>query len=214
MKTDDLIALLATDSAPVPRHASLKRILGALALGTLLSAAVMLLVLGPRADLAEAMRHSAVWKVKVGWALALAGPSLAALRHLARPGFAGATPVAAVGVILALLWLLAGMDLASAPAAERAAMVWGHSWRVCALCIVMVSAPLFVAFVVALRSLAPTRLVATGAYAGLASGSLGTMVYAFHCPETALPFVAIWYVAGIATTTALGALLGPRLLRW
>jgi hypothetical protein len=30
----------------------------------------------------------------------------------------------------------------------------------------------------------------------------------------ALPFVAVWYVAGMMIPTALGALLGPRLLRW
>ena len=29
-----------------------------------------------------------------------------------------------------------------------------------------------------------------------------------------LPFVATWYTLGIALTAALGALLGPRLLRW
>ena len=39
-----------------------------------------------------------------------------------------------------------------------------------------------------------------------------TTAYAFHCPERALPFMAIWYVAGIAVTTAVDAVLGPRLL--
>jgi len=39
-------------------------------------------------------------------------------------------------------------------------------------------------------------------------------VYAFHCPELALPFLAIWYVAGMALPVVAGALLGPRVLRW
>jgi hypothetical protein len=28
------------------------------------------------------------------------------------------------------------------------------------------------------------------------------------------PFLAIWYLLGMLIPTALGALLGPRLLRW
>jgi hypothetical protein len=39
-------------------------------------------------------------------------------------------------------------------------------------------------------------------------------VYALHCPELAAPFIAIWYVIGMAAPVVLGAALGPRLLRW
>ena len=46
------------------------------------------------------------------------------------------------------------------------------------------------------------------------AGALGALVYALHCPEMATPFLAVWYVAGMAIPTALGAVLGPRLLRW
>ena len=46
------------------------------------------------------------------------------------------------------------------------------------------------------------------------AGALGALVYALHCPEMATPFLAVWYLAGIAIPTALGAMLGPRLLRW
>jgi len=48
----------------------------------------------------------------------------------------------------------------------------------------------------------------------LLAGALGALVYALHCPETATPFLAVWYVVGMAIPTALGAILGPRLLRW
>jgi hypothetical protein len=30
----------------------------------------------------------------------------------------------------------------------------------------------------------------------------------------AAPFLAVWYLAGMAIPTALGALLAPHLLRW
>jgi hypothetical protein len=45
-------------------------------------------------------------------------------------------------------------------------------------------------------------------------GAAGAAIYAFHCPETALPFMAVWYVAAIALVAGLGAVLGRRLLRW
>jgi len=46
------------------------------------------------------------------------------------------------------------------------------------------------------------------------AGALATLVYALHCPESAAPFMAVWYVLGIAIPTVAGALLGRRVLRW
>jgi hypothetical protein len=66
----------------------------------------------------------------------------------------------------------------------------------------------------ALKGAAPTRLAWSGAGAGLLAGALGTLVYALHCPEMAAPFLAVWYLLGMAIPTAVGAALGPRLLRW
>jgi hypothetical protein len=78
----------------------------------------------------------------------------------------------------------------------------------------MISLPLFMATLWAMRGLAPTRLALAGASAGLLAGSLGTLVYALHCPESGAPFIAVWYVLGIAIPTLTGAILGPRVLRW
>jgi hypothetical protein len=65
-----------------------------------------------------------------------------------------------------------------------------------------------------LRGLAPTRPALAGAAAGALAGGVGGAVYALHCMELAAPFLAVWYVAGIVLPVVLGALLGPRLLRW
>jgi hypothetical protein len=35
-----------------------------------------------------------------------------------------------------------------------------------------------------------------------------------HCPEMAAPFLGFWYILGMLIPTAVGALLGNRLLRW
>ena len=53
-----------------------------------------------------------------------------------------------------------------------------------------------------------------GAAAGLLSGTGGALIYTLHCTEMAAPFLAIWYLLGILIPAAVGALLGPRLLRW
>ena len=53
-----------------------------------------------------------------------------------------------------------------------------------------------------------------GAAAGALAGGVGAAVYALHCPELSAPFIAVWYVSGIAVPVLVGALLGRRLLRW
>jgi hypothetical protein len=78
----------------------------------------------------------------------------------------------------------------------------------------VLSAPVFAAAMWGMRSFAPTRPVLAGAAAGLFEGAAGALVYAFHCPELAAPFLGTWYVLGMLVPTALGAILGPRVLRW
>jgi hypothetical protein len=65
-----------------------------------------------------------------------------------------------------------------------------------------------------MKGLAPTRLALAGAAAGLLAGSAGALIYALHCPEMEAPFLAIWYLLGMLIPTAVGAAIGPRLLRW
>jgi hypothetical protein len=48
----------------------------------------------------------------------------------------------------------------------------------------------------------------------LLAGAIGAIGYSLHCPEAAIAFVAIWYTAGIVLAGALGAALGPLVLRW
>lgn len=213
MKTDDLIALLATDTTPVPRGAASRQIAIAAAAGIALAAVLMLLTMGARPDLVQAAFWPMFW-MKVLFPAVVAGASFATLARLARPGVSARAGGIAIILPVLLLWLLAIAAYASAPPSERAAMVWGQTWRMCTLNIALISVPIVAAAFFALRQLAPTRLAHAGACAGALSGAAGAAIYAFHCPETALPFMAIWYVAGIAVTAAIGASLGPRLLRW
>lgn len=213
MKTDDLISLLAANAAAVPRGAASRQLAIAMTVGISLAILAMLLTMGIRSDLPQAIGMPVFW-LKVLFPAAMAFAGFATLTRLARPGVDARAWHGAMILPVMLLWLMAIAAYAGAPSSERAAMVWGQSWRVCTVSVLMVSVPIFVAAFLALRGLAPTRLRHAGACAGLLSGAAGAAIYAFHCPETALPFVAIWYVAGILTMAGIGAALGPRLLRW
>jgi hypothetical protein len=54
----------------------------------------------------------------------------------------------------------------------------------------------------------------TGAIIGVAAGATAASFYSLHCPEMAMTFLLLWYTAGIAIIAAIGAIVGPRCLRW
>ena len=218
MKTDELIHLLATDDRPVQPSAIERRFAVASAVGIAGAGVLMLALFGLRPDLLATMALPMFWG-KLVFAAALAAAGLALLRRMARPGM----PLGHAVLWLAVLWLavpplvLWAMALGAlwqVPAAERMPLILGSTWRTCPFNIAALSVPAFVAGFWALKGAAPTRLAWAGAGAGLLAGALGALVYALHCPEMATPFLAVWYVVGMAIPTVLGAILGPRLLRW
>jgi hypothetical protein len=213
MKTDDLIAMLATGVQPVPRRAAARRLGLALLPGVAIALLLVMTVFGPRADLLQAVGGAGFWwKMALPLSLAAAGFVLA--QRLARPGVrAGAAARLALVPVL-VLWAVALLVLWRAPVGTRAALVMGSTWRSCALNIGLLALPSFVAALAALRTLAPTRPAAAGAAAGLLAAGVGAAVYALHCPEVQAPFLAVWYVAGMALPVLAGAALAHRLLRW
>jgi hypothetical protein len=213
MKTDDLIAALSTDLEPAPRHAVVLRLVIALGVGIILSSALMMLWLGPRPDMMPAMATPMFW-MKLAYALSIAAFGFGLIDRLARPGGRGGVFRLLLFVPLAFMIAMALYRYAQAPPERHMAMLLGGSWQVCARNIAILSLPVFVALFWGLREFAPTRLTAAGAVAGVLAGAVGTFIYAFHCTESAAPFVAIWYTLGMAAMGALGAVLGRFLLRW
>ena len=213
MKTDELVSLLAANATPVPAHAVGRRFATALGLG--LPAALLLLMAthGLRPDLPHVLVEWTFW-LKVVFAATLALAAFVATERLARPGMRLGRAWAALAAPVLLLWLVASAVLLGAAPEQRPGLIFGSTWKTCPFSIAFISLPLFAATLWVMKGLAPTRLALAGAGAGLLAGALGTLVYALHCPESGAPFVALWYVLGIAIPTAAGALLGPRLLRW
>ena len=213
MKTDELIHLLATDDRPVQPSAIERRFAVASAVGIAGAGVLMLALFGLRSDLLATMALPMFWG-KLVFAAALAAAGLALLRRMARPGMSLGHAMLWLAVPPLVLWGMALGALWQVPAAERVPLILGSTWRTCQFNIAVLSVPAFVAGFWALKGAAPTRLAWAGAGAGLLAGALGALVYALHCPEMATPFLAVWYVVGMTIPTALGAILGPRLLRW
>ncbi|MDE2418378.1 MAG: DUF1109 domain-containing protein [Burkholderiales bacterium] len=213
MKTEELVDLLAAGETRVPANAIGKRFAVALVWSIPLAVLIMVSVYGVRSDLVQAMGEAMFW-VKFAFAGALALFAFISTERLGRPGMRVGGVWAGLAAPLLLLWLVAVVVIARAEPAQRAELIFGSTWKTCPLNIALISLPLFVGTLWFMKGLAPTQRVLAGASAGLFSGALATLIYALHCPESAAPFLGVWYVLGILIPTAAGALWGPRVLRW
>lgn len=210
MRTEDLIGGLAA-RPPRPAGRNLEGRLGAALLAAGAGAALLSAFLyGLRPDLlASAAGAAGLVKFVCGAALGLAGWRLAC--RLSRPGIPSFCPVAAALAGLAALVAFAGIGLAG-PASSSLPPV--EMLLQCALPILALSAPILVLALAALRAGAPTRPALAGAAAGLAAGAAGALAYAPTCPAQDALFVVLAYGGALAAASAIGALAGPRALRW
>ena len=213
MRTEDLIQSLAAQTRPVPARALEQRLAIGLVAGGAVTLALTVATLGLRPDLPGAMMN-ARFLMKASYTLALAIIAILAVARVARPDAHGIARPWLIAVPLAALAAIAVGELAQTPGDYWMPMWLGSSWRQCSLRVAMLSLPIFAGLLWSFRQLAPTDLRAAGATAGLASGAFGATLYCLHCPEVSATFVLTWYTLGIAIPTTIGALFGPRLLRW
>ncbi len=211
--TDDLIAVLGMQAAPVPRHAAVRRLCLALVVGGVVALGLLLATLGVRPDIAAASATAPFW-MKWMFTLSLVAAGIAVVGRLGQPdgriGWTGAV----LATPFAIVAMMAVGELMLAPEQLRKGLILGQTAPRCAVSILVLSAPVFAACVWAFRRQAPTRLRRAGAAAGVLSGALGAAVYAFSCPESSAAFMITWYTGGILAAGVLGGLVGPRLLRW
>lgn len=211
MDTGKLIDILARDAGPAPQHAVERRLWPITLAGVALSLMVGLALLGL---VPTELLMSWGWWAKFGYAVALVVVGAWLSTRLARPvqRLRGPT-LALLGVLGAIGVLGLGYWMLSSPQMRLVELI-GHSWKTCPRNIVLYSLPPMAGAFWAMRGLAPTRPRLAGAAVGLFAGALGAAAYAMSCSELAPSFVAVWYTLGIAASTAIGALLGPRVLRW
>ena len=213
MKTEDLVSLLSTGAEAVDPRLASRRWLLALGGGTLIAFLITAGLLKLNPALWHEMSQPMFW-VREGYCAALGVLGFITVVRLARPGLRLGVAPMGIPVAVTAMWVLAVLTLVGASPQNRARLILGHTAGVCPFLIALVAAPLLVALLCVVRSLAPTRLRWAGAASGFTAGSIGALVYTLHCPEVAAPFLSIWYLLGILIPTAIGAWLGPRLLRW
>lgn len=213
MNTDQLIDRLASDVTPVRHNAVARRLAVGVAIGMVVSFAIVLATIGTRPDLGSAVFSFAFW-MKWSYTISLSAIAIVATAKLARPESGELRWLGLIAVPVVILAVLGAGELARTPPANWLTMWLGNSWRQCSWLVLGLAGPIFLGLLWSFRRLAPTRLRAAGAATGLAAGAFAAAVYCLHCPEVSAIFVLTWYSLGILLAASFGALLGPRLLRW
>ncbi len=212
MQTDALITLLAAGAGPAPRAVVARHVWPVAALGLLLPAGFSALKWG-WLPLQFWAANPGLW-LKFGYVLVLSAAAGWLVARLAKPAASVRAPSLLFAGVLAAMALGSGLWWAQLAGPQQAVAFWGHSWRVCPWVVLSLALPALGAGLWVLRQLAPTRPLAAGWAVGLFAGALGASGYALACAETSPAFVAVWYSLGVLASGALGAALGPRVLRW
>jgi hypothetical protein len=210
MKTDQLVDALVADGGAASPIARL--LLLALAAGVALSLVVFFLTLGIRPDIGPALE---TWRFDLKIVTALLGLVLAfgVCRDCARPDMPP-HPLRRLLPLLALIVLAVAVELVLVPEAAWRQRLIGSNSLICLPMVPILSlAPLAVVLWM-LRRAAPASPVLAGAAAGFMAALSGATLYAFHCFDDSPLFVATWYSLAVLGMTAVGAWLGPKLLRW
>jgi hypothetical protein len=214
VKTDDLIKFLGTNLEPVQRGQLRKTMLiaFAIAVGAVTAICLMWGMLPMPADAQGG--HFGFKALTLIFTLGLAAAGGSSLVTYARPGQSVRKPQILMGLLLLIVVSAGIVALTTFDSATWSAMIRGGDWGTCLICIPIFAVIPFVAFIWALRKGAPTRLSLAGALAGLVAGALGSAAAVVHQTGDSIPAMALWYGVPIVLCAVIGAILGPRLLRW
>ena len=210
MKTDQLIAALAADTAP--RAAPATRLPMALSAGLLVSALAVVFVWHTRPDLAQALASPALAKTVLPAVLAV--PALWLARRITRPEARLRAEWAVVGAVLLAALAAIGWNLVQSGPGAMVAALSTPNLITCLVSVPVLSTLPLAGTLWAMRDGAPANPLRAGAVAGLVSGAAATALYSLHCPEDSLLFFLPAYGFAILMVVGAGALIGRRLLRW
>ena len=212
METEQLIRTLAADNPHRARPVGFVLALALLAAAPA-SLAIFMMGLGVRPDVMTAM-HNPFFDLKFVVTLALAISAIVVGLHLSRPEASlrgwGWLLLIPAGIIAAGI----GGEMMMPQRLPMMTRLIGSNSRVCMTAIPLMSLPLLAGALIGLRHGAPTRPAIAGALAGLISAGLAATLYASHCTDDSPLFVATWYLIATAIVTAVGALLGAKVLRF
>lgn len=212
MDTNDLIRTLAADNGTHERSVG-NLLLAALVLALPVSTMLFLTGFGVRSDVMTAMRNP-FFDLKFVITIALAAAAIVISLHLSRPEASLGRWAWLLAIPVGLLGIGMMSEMMMPNRAPMATRMIGSNSRVCLVAIPLLSLPLLVAALFALRRGAPSRPAVAGAFAGLLSAGLAATLYAAHCTDDSPLFVATWYTIAIGFVAAIGALAGSRVLKF
>lgn len=208
MQTDTLIDRLARDAGPVrPLRPAWRRCLGWLALAAGF-AAVIVVLMSPRPDLAAQLRETRFWVEQLA---ALATAILAAHAALALSVPGTSRRVALAPILPAALWLGSqGIGCLSALTSPAGIRISGEPE--CLFFIALTGSVPAIVLIAMLRRGYPVRPRLNLALAVLAAAALGNVgLRLFHAQDAAL-MVLIWQSGSVALLSFAGWLLGRAVL--
>src|SRR5579872_81765 len=212
METEQLIQTLAADNPHRARPVGFVLALALLAAAPF-SLVMFMMGLGVRPDVMTAM-HNPFFDLKFVITLALAFSAIIVGLHLSRPEASikgwGWLLLIPVGIIAAGI----GGEMMMPQRLPMITRMVGSNSRLCMASIPLLSLPLLAGALVGLRHGAPARPAVAGAMAGLISAGLAATLYASHCTDDSPLFVTTWYTIATTLVTAIGALVGSKVLRY
>lgn len=213
MTTDELIGALVADLTPVNTRRIAHVLVAALVLGAMMAFGAMFLLVGPRLE-GFSSRYLHFELAKLVFTLSVVAVTAFYLPRLARPGELRPTFLAVVSTPFVAMAVFSIASVASVERSNWISMLVVETWPTCLVFIPLLAIAPFTTIVSALRAGAPTNLVATGTAAGLVAGGLGAMACSLTCLDDSFASIAAWYGSMIGACAAVGAKLGPDLLRW
>lgn len=210
MKTEDLIARLATD--PVPHGAAPRTLLALALVGALLVvAAAFFGLIGPRPDFAAALQ---TWRFDYKFLVtfSLATSATAVLLPLLYPE--SRADLRLLLIAPGLLGLSVLVELATQPASAWAMSAIGKNMLLCLTIVPALGIVPLVLMLWVIRAGASTRPGWAGFAAGMVSGGLAATFYAANCTDDSPLFVATWYPVAILALGVVGAAAGKVVARW
>lgn len=212
MDTNELIKVLAADTRRP--DVSLPALWwGAAALAIALAAAMFLVLLGPRPDIAAAA-ETPRFLLKFVVTMTLAASAFEIARGLSRPGEGWRVAAPYLAGAPALLAAALLVELLLVPPGAWPARLVGTNSMVCLTYIPLIGIGPLAVFIVALRHGAPTKPALAGAVAGLLAGGIAATFYAAHCTDDSPLFVATWYPIAVAMLSLIGSVAADRFARW
>ena len=157
MKTTDLISMLATGVSVEPVISQKRRFGVASAMGIVLASILMLISIRLNPDITSALLTTNFW-VKLGFVAAMALGSFELLSRLSRPGSRINFQLVGLLVPVLAIWSLSALILLKADSTERESLILGQTWMVCPFLISMLSVPVLISTLWAMRETAPTKL--------------------------------------------------------